>query len=116
MSANRVVILLSPIFVGVAGAVVTWVAKNFPGGPTLNKGELTAVFIAGATFAAGKVAMWVRGWQQHEAQGQAIERAALASPPTNQTSPRSVESPPPVVKARVPVAAKAKPRKRSAAG
>jgi ABC-type transport system involved in cytochrome c biogenesis permease subunit len=66
VSTNRVVILLSPIFVGLSGAVVAWIANHFPGAPKLDAGELTAVFIAGATFAAGKVALWVRGWQAHE--------------------------------------------------
>jgi hypothetical protein len=64
MPANRVVILLSPIFVGIAGAIVSWIANHFPGAPKLDASELTAVFIAGSTFAAGKVALWLHGWQK----------------------------------------------------
>lgn len=64
MKPNRVVVLLSPIFVGVAGAVVAWIARHFPGAPRLDASELTAIFIAGATFAAGKLALWLHGWQK----------------------------------------------------
>jgi hypothetical protein len=67
MTPNRIVILVSPLFVGLAGWVVAWIAQHFPGHPHLDAAEVTAVFIAGATLAAGKVALWLRGWQKHEA-------------------------------------------------
>jgi hypothetical protein len=66
MTPNRIVILLSPLFIALAGWLVQWVANNFPGAPQLDKTQLTAVFLAGATFAAAHVAQWLHGWQRHE--------------------------------------------------
>lgn len=64
---NRIVVLISPVFVGLAGAIVTWISIHFPGAPHLDASELTAVFIAGSVSAAAKVALWLKGWQAHEA-------------------------------------------------
>lgn len=63
---NRIVVVVSPIFVGLAGWLVAWIAQHFPGHPHLDASEVTAIFIAGAAFAAGKVALWIKGWQKHE--------------------------------------------------
>lgn len=67
MQPNRIVVILSPIFVGLAGWVVEWCAQHLPGTPQLDKDQLAAVFIAGVVSAAAKVALWLRGWQKHEA-------------------------------------------------
>lgn len=67
MSTNRIVILLSPVFVALAGWVVTLAAKYLPGHPHLDAAQLDAVFIAGALFAAAHVGQWVHGWQKVEA-------------------------------------------------
>lgn len=63
MGLNRIVVLLTPIFAGLAGAVVQWVAIHFPGAPHLDDTELTAVFVAGATAAAAAALKWLHGWQ-----------------------------------------------------
>lgn len=63
MGLNRIVALLTPIFAGLAGAVVQWIAENFPGAPQLSSGELTAVFVAGAAAAAAAALKWLHGWQ-----------------------------------------------------
>lgn len=65
-SINRVVALLTPIFAGVAGWIAQWCAEHLPGAPNLDSGELTAVFIAGATAATGAALQWLNGWQKHE--------------------------------------------------
>jgi hypothetical protein len=73
MAANRVVAFLTPVFAGLAGYVVEWVAKHFPGTPTLDKGQLTAIFIVGASSGAAAALHWVHGWQKHE-QRQALDQ------------------------------------------
>lgn len=67
MTTNRIVIVLSPMFVGLAGWTATLAARYLPGHPQLDADQLTAIFLAGATFAAAKVALWLKGWQAHEA-------------------------------------------------
>ena len=66
MSLNRLVVLLTPVFAGISGWVVAWVADNFPGAPALDEGQLTAVFVAGATAALAAAYKWLEGWQKHE--------------------------------------------------
>lgn len=67
MPVNRLVVILSPVFVGLAGWIVTLAAKYLPGHPHLDAAQLTALFVAGALFAAGHVGLWLHGWQKHEA-------------------------------------------------
>src|SRR5215218_3847493 len=65
MSPNRVVAVLTPlVFAPAAGWIAAWAARNLPGLPTFDPAQVTAVFIAGATIAFGKAALWLRGWQQ----------------------------------------------------
>jgi hypothetical protein len=66
MSINRIVVLLTPVFAGLAGFVCQWIAVHFPGTPALDQGEVTAIFIAGATAAATAALGWLHGWQKHE--------------------------------------------------
>jgi hypothetical protein len=63
MAANRIVAFLTPVFAGLAGYVCQWVAKNFPGTPTLSKNDLTAIFVVGATAAVAAALKWLHGWQ-----------------------------------------------------
>jgi hypothetical protein len=94
MSPNRIVILCSPLFIALAGWLVQWVANNCPGAPQLDRTQLTAVFIAGATFAAAHVAQWLRGWQRHE------DRVLAPDAPVTETP----DEPPPLnVKPIAPV-------------
>lgn len=64
-------VILSPIFVGLAGWLTTLVARYLPGHPALDSGQLASLFIAGAAFAAAHVALWLHGWQKNEAAARA---------------------------------------------
>lgn len=66
MSISRIVTLLTPVFAGLAGWVCTLAAQYLPGHPSLDSGELTAVFIAGAAAAAGSAVKWLDGRSKHE--------------------------------------------------
>ena len=66
MSVSRIVTLLTPIFAGAAGWVAEWCAQHLPGTPALDGGELTAVFVVGATAAGAAVVQWLNGLQKHE--------------------------------------------------
>jgi hypothetical protein len=63
---GRIVTLLSPIFAGLAGSICVWVAENFPGAPELDSGELTAIFVAGATAAGGALVTWLYNRGKYE--------------------------------------------------
>lgn len=63
---GRVVVLLTPVFAGLAGALASWAAQNLPGGPVLDSGELTAVFVAGAGVATSAALTWLKGRREHE--------------------------------------------------
>jgi len=64
---GRIVVLLTPVFAGLAGWLAQLAATHLPGAPTLDATELTAVFVAGATLAVGAVVKWLNGLQAHEA-------------------------------------------------
>lgn len=64
---SRVVVLLTPVFAALAGYVATQVAR-LPGAPQLDSGELTVLFVAGATTAAGAAVTWLRNRGAHERQ------------------------------------------------
>jgi len=65
MNPNRLVAVLTPlVFAPAAGWIASWAARNMPGLPKLDPTQVTAVFIAGATIAFGKAALWLHGWQQ----------------------------------------------------
>lgn len=66
MSVSRVVTLLTPVFAGLAGWVAQLAAQYLPGTPTLDQGELTAIFVAGALAAAGAVVKWLDGRSKYE--------------------------------------------------
>lgn len=66
MTVNRLVVLLTPVFAGLAGWVVQVVARYFPGTPELDSRELTAVFVLGAGAALAAAWKWLQGWQKHE--------------------------------------------------
>lgn len=66
MNANRVVVVLTPVFAGVAGVVTSWIADNLPGAPQVSEDGLTAVFVAGAMSATAVAWKWLQGWQKHE--------------------------------------------------
>ena len=66
VSPNRVVTALTPlVFAPLAGAISVFAAANVPG-LDIDTEQLQAVFIAGATIAFGKAALWLKGWQEFE--------------------------------------------------
>lgn len=86
--ANRIAILLSPIFVGLAGWLADLAARYMPGHPKLDSSELTIVFVAGSTWAAGHVLLWLRGWQKHEARQEGPIAVEVSTPSAAVPAPR----------------------------
>ena len=82
MSVSRIVVLLTPIFAGLAGWVAQLAAEYLPGAPALDETELTAVFVAGAGAAIAAVWKWLEGRAKWEAvkgeDGYALVEALLA--------------------------------------
>ncbi len=77
ISPNRVVTALTPlIFAPLAGAISVFAAANVPG-LEIDTGQLQAVFIAGATIAFGKAALWLKGWQEFEQRDVAVATTDL---------------------------------------
>lgn len=64
---NRIVVLLTPLFVSASAWIAGYVAKHFPGLPAFSSGQITAVMIAAAGAAIAAAYKWVDGWQKHEA-------------------------------------------------
>jgi hypothetical protein len=65
-SPNRLVAMLTPIvFAPLAGSIAVLAARYFPG-VNIDQDALQAIFIAGATIAFGKAALWLKGWQDYE--------------------------------------------------
>ena len=62
---NQVIAALTPVvFAPLAGAISVFAAQH--AGVDINASSLQAVFIAGATVALAKAALWLRGWQEYE--------------------------------------------------
>ena len=77
ISPNRVVTALTPlVFAPLAGAISVFAAANVPG-LDIDTGQLQAVFIAGATIAFGKAALWLKGWQDFEQRDDAVATTEL---------------------------------------
>jgi hypothetical protein len=62
-SIERVVALLTPVFAAAAGWVSTEIAKLIPG-LGIPRDQLVAVFVGGATIAAGSALKWLHGRQK----------------------------------------------------
>lgn len=86
MTLNRIVVLLTPIFAGLAGTFTSWAAQNLPGSPQLDSAELTALFVAGAATGLAAVWKWLQGWQGYEARQWELELYARTTGP-GQTAP-----------------------------
>jgi hypothetical protein len=66
ITPGRLVALLTPlIFAPLAGSISVLAARYLPG-VNIDEGSLQAIFIAGATIAFGKAALWLKGWQDWE--------------------------------------------------
>ena len=73
--ANRAVAVLTPaVFAPLAGAISVFAAQE--ANTDIDPNQLTAIFIAGATIAFGKAALWLKGWQDFE-KGQQMPADAL---------------------------------------
>lgn len=68
---GRIVVLLTPVFAGVAAWLVAWIAENLPGSPVVDGSELTALSVAGALAAGGAVIQWLNNRGKYE-QGQEL--------------------------------------------
>jgi hypothetical protein len=64
MSVERVVVLLHPVFAGVAIWLVGWLATNVPGAPKLNPTDMASVEIAVFVSVTGVVLKWLHGRQK----------------------------------------------------
>lgn len=71
---GRIVVLLTPLFTAVAGAIVTWVGTIVPGA-NLDGTELAALFVAGSSAAASAIYKWLDNRGDYE---QAAELNVLA--------------------------------------
>jgi hypothetical protein len=75
IAPNRAVAVLTPlVFAPLAGAVSVWAASH--AGIDIDAGSLQAIFIAGATVALAKAALWLKGWQDWEKVSAAGDAAA----------------------------------------
>lgn len=75
MSTNRIVATLTPLAAVLAGASADWLAKHAPG-VEVPASALEEVFIGGIAAVVAPAAVWMLGWQKHEArEAAAAERA-----------------------------------------
>ncbi len=66
ITPGRLVAVLTPlVFAPLAGSICVLAARYLPG-VDIDQGSLQAIFIAGATIAFGKAAIWLKGWQDWE--------------------------------------------------
>ena len=62
---NQLGAALTPVGLApLAGAISVWAAQH--AGVDIDASSLQAVFIAGATIAVAKAALWLKGWQEYE--------------------------------------------------
>jgi hypothetical protein len=74
---NRWVVALTPlVFAPIAGSISVLAARYLPG-VDIDKNQVEAIFIAGATIAFAKAGLWLKGWQDHEK-----AKAPPSAPPT----------------------------------
>ena len=66
VTPGRLVAFLTPVlFAPLAGSIAVLAARYLPG-VDIDQGRLQGIFIAGATIAFGKAALWLKGWQDWE--------------------------------------------------
>lgn len=76
INPNRTVAALTPlVFAPAAGAISALAAKY---GLELDGGELSAIFVTGATIAFAKAGLWLKGWQDYEKRELAERDAPVA--------------------------------------
>jgi hypothetical protein len=60
-SVERTVVLLTPVFTGLAAWVTTWIATHFPGHPHVDQAAVVALTTTGAVAGASAVLKWLHG-------------------------------------------------------
>lgn len=82
ITPGRLVAILTPVlFAPLAGSICVLAARYLPG-VDIDQGRLQAIFIAGATIAFGKAALWLKGWQDWEKRHDDAPGAAVDLPLT----------------------------------
>ena len=66
MPLNRSVAALTPLAAILAGVAAEWLAKHFPG-VEVPRSALEEIFLGGMAAVLAPSAMWLLGWQKHEA-------------------------------------------------
>jgi len=64
---NRIVVLLTPVFVTLSGYASAWMAEHFPGLPQFTSAQITGFMVAGAVAGLTAAYRWLKGWEAHEA-------------------------------------------------
>ena len=63
---GRIVVVLSPIVLGLAAWFSSWAAENFPGAPQIDAEQLGQVAIAGVLGAAALIYKWLDNRGKYE--------------------------------------------------
>ena len=63
ITPGRLVAVLTPLIFAPLAASISVLAARYLPGVDIDQGSLQAIFIAGATIAFGKAAIWLKGWQ-----------------------------------------------------
>jgi hypothetical protein len=91
ITPGRLVALLTPlIFAPLAGSISVLAARYLPG-VDIDQGSLQAIFIAGATIAFGKAALWLKGWQDWEKREADVTSAEVDLPHDDADTDAGVE-------------------------
>ena len=72
---GRIVVIVSPIFLGVGAWLATWIADSLPGNPEVNPEDIQFVILTAFVAIASLAYKWLdnRGkWEREEAANQAI--------------------------------------------
>jgi hypothetical protein len=95
ITPGRLVAFLTPVlFAPLAGSISVLAARHLPG-VNIDQGSLQAIFIAGATIAFGKAALWLKGWQEWEKR-EADAQGAVVDLPDDHAGSGFDEEPAPV--------------------
>jgi hypothetical protein len=63
---GRVVVVLSPIVLGLAAWFSAWAAENFPGAPQIDSEQLGQIAVAGVLAAGAAIYKWLDNRGQQE--------------------------------------------------
>ena len=63
---GRIVVILSPIFLGIGAWLATWIADNLPGNPEISGEDVQFVILGAFLALAGIVYKWLDNRGKHE--------------------------------------------------